>query len=406
MGFRHIRNHDLAGFRGKIRKLAHGVHGKAPLLSPTPITDFQEALDVVPTQRLFRQSSSCPQRVKILAHACNKQVLFVNELCIQAGFAHSRGLLKVLNTRFGEAMLPKNGDRFVEDIFSGEQFSSSHCNIIRHFVCRQRTKWSIITTTARLGGPMPPSRKQQVIDLLKSLETRDPVPFAYVNPNKYIQHNLQVGPGPAGVAALIKNMPPDASVNTIRVFEDGDYVFAHTQYNFFGPRIGFDIFRYEDSLIVEHWDNLQETATEPSPSGHTMIDGPTIASDLDKTDANKALMQRYMEDLLAGRRETFPSYFNGTRYIQHNPWVADTIPGLIAGLQALAAKGQAAVYKRVHMVLGEGNFVLVVAEASFGGVPTAIYDLFRIESGKIAEHWDTLEAIPPRDQWKNSNGKF
>jgi predicted SnoaL-like aldol condensation-catalyzing enzyme len=50
-----------------------------------------------------------------------------------------------------------------------------------------------------------------------------------------IQHNLQVGPGPAGVAALIQNMPPDASVNTIRVFEDGDYVFAHTEYNFHVP---------------------------------------------------------------------------------------------------------------------------------------------------------------------------
>jgi predicted SnoaL-like aldol condensation-catalyzing enzyme len=137
-----------------------------------------------------------------------------------------------------------------------------------------------------------------------------------------------------------------------------------------------------------------------------MIDGPTIASDLDKTHANKALMQRYMDDLLAGRRETFPSYFNGIAYIQHNPWVADTIPGLIAGLQALAAKGQAVVYKSVHKILGEGNFVLVVAEATFGGVPTGIYDLFRIEKGRIAEHWDTLEAIPPRDQWKNSNGKF
>jgi predicted SnoaL-like aldol condensation-catalyzing enzyme len=253
---------------------------------------------------------------------------------------------------------------------------------------------------------MPPSRKQQVVDLLKSLETKNPVPFAYVNPNKYIQHNLQVGPGLEGVAALIQNMPPDASVNTIRVFEDGDYVFAHTDYNFFGPRIGFDIFRFEDGPIVEHWDNLQETATELSPSGHTMIDGPTAGSDLDQTQANKALMQRYMDDLLAGRRETFPSYFNGIAYIQHNPWVADTIPGLIEGLQALAAKGQAVIYKHVHMVLGEGNFVLVVAEATFGGVPTAIYDLFRIESGKIAEHWDTLEAIPPRDQWKNSNGKF
>ncbi len=237
---------------------------------------------------------------------------------------------------------------------------------------------------------MAPSRKQQVIDLLKSLETKNPAPFAYVNPNKYIQHNLQVGPGPEGVAALIQKMPPDASVNTIRVFEDGDYVFAHTEYNFFGPRIGFDIFRFEDGLIVEHWDNLQETATGLSPSGHTMIDGPTAVSDLDQTQANKALMQRYMDDLLAGRRETFPSYFNGIAYIQHNPWVADTM----------------VVYKRVHMVLGEGNFVLVVADATFGGVPTAIYDLFRIENGKIAEHWDTLQAIPPRNEWKNSNGKF
>jgi predicted SnoaL-like aldol condensation-catalyzing enzyme len=250
------------------------------------------------------------------------------------------------------------------------------------------------------------SHKQQVADLLKSLETKATAPFAYVNPEKYIQHNLAVGPGPAGVAALIQSLPPNTTVNTVRVFEDGDHVFAHVEYNFFGPKIGFDIFRFENGLIVEHWDNLQETAPKPSPSGHTMTDGPTTASDLDKTGANKALMQRYMDDLLAGRRETFPSYFNGIQYIQHNPWVADTIPGLIAGLQALAAKGQEVVYKKVHKILGEGDFVLVVAEATFGGVPTGIYDLFRIENGKIAEHWDTLEAIPPRDKWKNDNGKF
>jgi hypothetical protein len=64
-----------------------------------------------------------------------------------------------------------------------------------------------------------------------------------------------------------------------------------------------------------------------------MIDGPTIATELDQTEANKALIQRYMDDLLSGRRETFPTYFNGIQYIQHNPWVADTIPGLLAGLQ-------------------------------------------------------------------------
>jgi predicted SnoaL-like aldol condensation-catalyzing enzyme len=115
-----------------------------------------------------------------------------------------------------------------------------------------------------------------------------------------------------------------------------------------------------------------------------MVDGPTTATDLDRSEANKAMMLCCMDDLLSGRREAFPSYFNGIQYVQHNPWVADTIPGLIAGLHALAWKGKAVVYKRVHMILGEGSFVLVVAEATFGGVPTGIYDLFCIEDGKIA----------------------
>jgi predicted SnoaL-like aldol condensation-catalyzing enzyme len=81
---------------------------------------------------------------------------------------------------------------------------------------------------------MPANYKQHVIDLLKSLETRDPKLFSYINPNKYIQHNHRVGPGRACIAAFAKNLPPDTRVNTIRVFQDGDFVFAHTEYNLFG----------------------------------------------------------------------------------------------------------------------------------------------------------------------------
>jgi predicted SnoaL-like aldol condensation-catalyzing enzyme len=256
-------------------------------------------------------------------------------------------------------------------------------------------------------NPTMPDYKQQVVELLKSIETGDSKPIAYINPNKYIQHNLAVGDGLAGVRALLQSLPKgSAKVNTVRVFQDGNFVFAHTDYNFFGPKVGFDIFRFEDGKIVEHWDNLQETATKPSPSGHTMLDGPTLVSDLDQTEVNKVLMQTYMDDLLSGRRDKFPSYFDGNNYIQHNPWVADNLTGLVAGLQALAKQGLAVKYDRVHNVLGEGNFVLVVAEGSFGDRPTAYYDLYRIQNGKIAEHWDTLETIPPRAEWKNSNGKF
>ena len=57
-------------------------------------------------------------------------------------------------------------------------------------------------------------------------------------------------------------------------------------------------------------------------------------------------------------------------------------------------------------MLGEGNFVLVVSEGSYADQPMAFYDLFRVENGKIAEHWDTLETIPPETTWQNQNGKF
>ena len=50
--------------------------------------------------------------------------------------------------------------------------------------------------------------------------------------------------------------------------------------------------------------------------------------------------------------------------------------------------------------------MLAVSEGSLGGVHSAIYDLFRIDEGRLVEHWDTVEAVPPRSDWKNGNGKF
>lgn len=64
------------------------------------------------------------------------------------------------------------------------------------------------------------------------------------------------------------------------------------------------------------------------------------------------------------------------------------------------AKGQAVVYERVRKIPGEADFVLVATEATFGEIPTGIYDQYRIENGRIAEHWDTLETVPPRVEWK------
>lgn len=250
-------------------------------------------------------------------------------------------------------------------------------------------------------------KKQQVTALLKAIETGAGEPVAVINANKYTQHNLQVEDGLAGFGKLLQQLPPNsAKVNTVRVFEDGNFVFAHTEYNFFGPKIGFDIFRFEAGKIVEHWDNLQTTAA-PNPSGHTMIDGATTVTDLDKTATNKTLVKSFVDDILVnGRMEKLAGYFNGDNYIQHNPLISDQLSGLGKALEAWAKQGITMKYDTIHTVLGEGNFVLVVSEGHLAGKHSSFYDLFRVENGKIAEHWDTIEEIPAKNNWQNSNGKF
>jgi len=57
-----------------------------------------------------------------------------------------------------------------------------------------------------------------------------------------------------------------AKVNTVRVIQDGDFVFAHTDYDFFGPKIGFDMFRIEKGKIAEHLNTI-ESIPEKQESG-------------------------------------------------------------------------------------------------------------------------------------------
>jgi len=251
------------------------------------------------------------------------------------------------------------------------------------------------------------SNKAKATAVLQSLENGDPTAISYINPNKYIQHNLAVGDGLAGFGEVMKHAPEGGfKAKVVRAFEDGDYTFSHTVYDFFGPKVGFDIFRFEDGKIVEHWDNLAEL-TAANPSGHTQTDGATESSDLNKTEANKILVNDFLNTVLVnGGFNKMRNYFDGDNYIQHNSLIGDGLSGLGKALEEMAKSGVTMVYEKVHKVLGEGNFVLAVSEGKFAGQHTSFYDLFRIENGKIAEHWDIIETILPEADRKNSNGKF
>ncbi|MBE1442736.1 nuclear transport factor 2 family protein [Paenibacillus sp. OAS669] len=248
----------------------------------------------------------------------------------------------------------------------------------------------------------------KAIAVLESLESGNPEAItAYVHPEHYIQHNQALPNGREAMLGALGHLKEiGTKVSIKRTLVDGDYVALHSLYDFHGPKAAFDIFRFENGLIVEHWDNLQEMEGK-TPSNHTMIDGPITIKDIDKTDANKLLVRSYVENILLGKnRDLLAAYFDGDNYIQHSPHIADGLSGLHAALQALEEKHIEFQYTHVHQVIGQGDFVLTMSEGHFDRQPTAFYDLFRVENGKIAEHWDVIEPILPAEKRKNSNPRF
>lgn len=253
---------------------------------------------------------------------------------------------------------------------------------------------------------MTERRKARIRALLKGIETGDPTSVDVIHPDRYIQHNPQTHTGREGLAALFARLSKTSPrVNLVRVFSDGDFVFAHTEYDFSTRRIGFEVFRFEGDQTVEHWDNIQPRQG-PNPSGRSMVDGPTEAIDLEKTEDNRTLVRAFIEGAIIDRQLERLNEFLAADFTQHNPNLVDGIEAVRTALGETFDGGHVVVYERLHRVLAEGNFVLAVSEGTRRGVHSAFYDLFRVADGTLVEHWDTIESVAPKSEWKHDNGKF
>ena len=255
------------------------------------------------------------------------------------------------------------------------------------------------------------TNKEKALALIGTFVSGDTAKAKELLATGYIQHNLAFGTGADAFVAAVEGLaqaPVKTTVNNIRAFEDGDKVFLQTVYNFAGAgeQVGFDVFRFDaDGKIAEHWDNLADKVA-PNPSGHTQIDGTLEKKDVDKEETRN-VVAGFVGDVLRGENpDKLTSYYDGDKYIQHNTSIADGLSGLGAALEAMAKQGISMVYNKTHMVLADGDYALACSEGTFGGVPTTYYDLFRVENGFIAEHWDVMETLADKSTWANENGKF
>jgi len=256
---------------------------------------------------------------------------------------------------------------------------------------------------------MTQSNKNKIKVLLKGIETGDPESVKVVNEDKYIQHNPLTAEGSEGLANLFKRLSKmSPKVSIIRIFEDGDFVFAHTDYDFNVREVCFEVFRFEEGFAVEHWDNLQDKAAASNTSNHTMIDGAVTASELDKTEVNREFIRSFVDKVLINRKlSELENFISIEDFVEHNPRLEDGITSLHSALSKRTSNDNFEIrYETLHHLLAEGDFVLSICEGYLNEVHSSFYDLYRISNGKVVEHWDTTDVVPLRSEWKNENGKF
>lgn len=229
---------------------------------------------------------------------------------------------------------------------------------------------------------------------------------------RYTQHSTPVKDGKEGFIEFFADFVhrnPERDIEIVRGFEDGRYVFLHALQILNGGEsrwVTADIFDTDDQArMIEHWDIISEWVDE-TVSGHTQIDGPTEPTDLDKTEENKALVTRFVTDMLGdGELARLSDYISTEMYIQHNPQVGDGLEGLGSFVESLGRQGHSMAYEEIHKVVGCGSFVAVLSKMDLAGTKMAVIDLFRVQDGLIVEHWDVMEEILPEGQWVNI-GKF
>lgn len=210
----------------------------------------------------------------------------------------------------------------------------------------------------------------------------------------YKQHNPLVKQGRAGLTEMInylKTLPlPPAPTQSpiIRAVQEGDFVVTHLDLVFMGQRkIVIDLFKLKDGMLAEHWDVMQDM---PDQTGQpvTATNGTSQIDETASTAHSKRVVTQFYE-LIIGKEHA--EDFIKADYAEHDPDVINSGKGLVGYLS-----DDSRTEIRIHRVVGEGDFVVVQSEYKRQGKAFALYEIFRVAVGKIAERWSVEMLIPEK----------
>jgi predicted SnoaL-like aldol condensation-catalyzing enzyme len=271
-------------------------------------------------------------------------------------------------------------------------------------------------TTGKIVLTVRDSKAQLAQQLLQDLFERGDTAIVdrIVRPD-YIQHNTLAPDGADGLkyfTAAMREQFPQAVLEPRRIITDGDLVLLHSRVVFVPGTAGlavFDMFRFQDGKIAEHWDVIQEVPATTA-SGNDMF--ATLSEP--RTEAlgqrwftahHKKLVTAFVDQLLVRKDLTAIDTYVDTDYHEHNPNIADGAAGLKAELGFYFDKfPQLSVTPK--RVIAEGD--LVAVHSHYVDTPgergRAVLDLFRVRDTKIVEHWNSEQDVP--ETAPNNNTMF
>ncbi|GKX64163.1 polyketide cyclase [Pragia fontium] len=120
---------------------------------------------------------------------------------------------------------------------------------------------------------------------------------------------------------------------------------------------------------------------------------------------NKQVVTKFYQQALNDKDGEAAAHYLGKVYIQHNPNAQDGVEGFKKYIDYLK-KNSPNGKSEIKQVFAEGDYVILHVKSTRSPEDNgqAIIDIFRLENGKIVEHWDVIQAIPK--QSANGNGMF
>src|SRR5580700_1593747 len=128
--------------------------------------------------------------------------------------------------------------------------------------CSECADRPVRSTGGAVSNSSPARNKAIVLEAFETLFNKHDYAAAerFWSPN-YIQHSAHIAPGREGLFALVRSSPATLRYENQLIVAEGDYVIAHGRFTGIGRPaawIAADVVRFEDGLLKEHWDVLQD----------------------------------------------------------------------------------------------------------------------------------------------------